>query len=105
MWRDATAVVDWWRAVGRRVPTVSLNIKNEEAVALIRELASLTGESQTTAVITAVRERLDHLHRERAPRLADQLLAIGADCAARLKEPARSVDHGDLLYGEDGLPR
>jgi antitoxin VapB len=37
--------------------------------------------------------------------LADRLLAIGRDCAARLKEPFRSVDPGDLLYDERGLPR
>jgi antitoxin VapB len=99
------AVVEWWRAMGRKVPTVSLNIKNEEAVALIRELARLTGESQTTAVTRAVRDRLEQVRRASSPRLADRLLAIGADCAARLKEPFRSIDHGELLYGEDGLPR
>jgi antitoxin VapB len=37
--------------------------------------------------------------------LADRLMAIGKDCAARLKEPFRTVDHGDLLYDERGLPR
>ena len=26
---------------------------------------------------------------------ADRLLAIGEDCAVRLKEPFRSADHGD----------
>jgi hypothetical protein len=35
----------------------------------------------------------------------DRLLAIGKDCAARLKEPFRSADHGDVLYDERGLPR
>ena len=43
--------------------------------------------------------------RERSTRLSDRLLAIGRDCAARLNEPFRSADHGDLLYGEDGLPK
>lgn len=37
--------------------------------------------------------------------LALCLLAIGRDCATRLKEPYRSADHGDLLYDELGLPR
>ncbi len=36
--------------------------------------------------------------------LAERLLAIGKDCAERLKEPFRSADHGDLLYDERGLP-
>jgi antitoxin VapB len=50
-------------------------------------------------------ERLERIRRERAVGLADRLLAIGKDCAARLKEPFRSADHGDLLYDGRGLPR
>ena len=50
------------------------------------------------------RKRLDRVRRERAAGLAGRLLAIGKDCAAHLKEPFRSVDHGEL-YDERGLPR
>jgi antitoxin VapB len=82
---------------------MSLNIKNDEAHALATRIARTTGESLTQAVTTALRERLAHL--EAPDLLADELLAIGRDCAARLKEPWRSVDHGDLLYDEQGLPR
>jgi antitoxin VapB len=84
---------------------MSLNIKSEETHRLVRELAALTGESMTAAVTEAVRERLDRMRRERGVRLADRLLAIGKDCAARLAEPYRSADHADLLYDEHGLPR
>jgi len=84
---------------------MSMNIKSEEAHRLARELARLTGESMTAAVTAAVRERLDRLRREASNGLADRLLAIGKDCAVRLKEPFRSGDHGDLLYDERGLPR
>lgn len=84
---------------------MSLNIKNGEAHELAQQLAALTGESMTAAVTEALRERLNRLRRERAGRLSDRLLAIGKDCAAHLKEPFRSIEHGDLLYGEDGLPR
>lgn len=84
---------------------MTLNIKNEETHRLVQELANLTGESQTAAVTQAVRERLDRVRRERGVSLAQRLLAIGKDCAAHLKEPFRSVDHGDLLYDERGLPR
>jgi antitoxin VapB len=84
---------------------VGLNIKNADAHRLAQELAALTGESMTAAVTEALRERLNRLRHERGNRLADRLLAIGKDCAAHLKEPFRSVDHGELLYGEDGLPR
>jgi antitoxin VapB len=84
---------------------LGLNIKNEEAHRLAQELAALTGESMTAAVTVALRERLDRVRRERGVTLADRLLKIGRECAARLKEPFRSVDHGDLLYDERGLPR
>jgi antitoxin VapB len=84
---------------------MGLNIKNDETYRLVEELAKLTGETLTGAVTQAVRERLDRLHRQRGARLADRLLRIGKDCAARLKEPFRSADHGDLLYDERGLPR
>jgi len=40
---------------------MSLNIKNERTVALVRELAAPTGESQTSAVEEAVRERLERV--------------------------------------------
>jgi antitoxin VapB len=84
---------------------LSLNIKNEDAHRLGRELATLTGESLTAAVTEAIRERLERVRTERATGLADRLMAIGKDCAARLREPYRSVDHGELLYDESGLPR
>jgi len=84
---------------------MSLNIKNADTHTLARELAALTGESITEAVTVAIRERLDRIRQERRGGLAEQLLAIGADCAAHLREPYRSIDHGDLLYDERGLPR
>ena len=84
---------------------MALNIKNKETHRLIEELAELTGENMTAAVTTAVRERLDRTRRQQGQSLSDQLLAIGRDCAAHLKEPYRSADHGELLYDDRGLPR
>lgn len=83
---------------------MGLNIKSERTHRLVRELAELTGESQTAAVTTAVEERLRRLRQGDQPRLAEQLLRIGRDTAPRLREPWRSVDHGDLLYDDLGLP-
>jgi antitoxin VapB len=83
---------------------VSLNIKNAETHRLVQELSALTGETQTEAVTVAVRERLDRVRHLREAGLADRLLAIGRDTAPRLREPFRSVDHGDLLFDERGLP-
>jgi antitoxin VapB len=84
---------------------MGLNIKNKEAHRLAEELAKLTGESMTTAVTVAVRERLHRVRREQVLLLAGFWLAPDKDCAAHLKEPFRSADHGDLLYDKRGLPR
>jgi antitoxin VapB len=84
--------------------TVSLNIKNTETHELVQELTALTGETQTTAVTVAVRERLERLRHLREAGMADRLLAIGRDTAPRLREPYRTADHGDLLYDDRGLP-
>ena len=84
---------------------MGLNIKNDEANRLAHELAALTGESLTTAVTIAVRERLDRLQRSRTEPLSARLLKIGKDCALHLKEPFLSVDHGDLLYDDKGIPK
>ncbi len=84
---------------------MSLNIKNENTHRLVRQLARLTGESMTAAVEQAVRERLDRVRRLQPEGMAERLLKIGKECAAHLKEPYRSIDHGELLYDEKGLPK
>jgi len=84
---------------------MALNIKNGRTQQLAQELAELTGESMTAAVTEAVRERLDRVRQEQGNGLVERLLEIGKDCAAHLKPPYRTIDHGELLYNEKGLPR
>jgi antitoxin VapB len=59
----------------------------------------------TAAVTIAIRERFDRVRREQGDNLANRLLAIGKDCAKRLKEPFRSAAHGDLFYDDQRSPR
>jgi len=84
---------------------MAMNIKNDEAQKLAHKLSELTGESLTTAVTEAVRERLERVQKSAGDGLAERLMRIGKDCAVHLKEPFRSADHADLLYDERGLPR
>lgn len=84
---------------------MAINIKNDKTHKLAQKLAKLTGESMTAAITEAVRERLERLQCDNGNDLADRLVKIGQDCAAHLKEPFRSADHGELLYDEKGLPR
>ena len=85
---------------------MSLNIKNAETYRLVRQLADLTGESLTGAVTEAVRERLERLTAaEGRAGMAERLHAIAVDMRSRLPDDFFDVEHGDLLYDEDGLPK
>lgn len=81
-----------------------LSIKHEEADRLARELASLTGESLTQAVVIALRERLER-QRIRSPKrpLREEIMAIGRRCAALPLLDTRSDDE-ILGYDDQGLP-
>lgn len=85
---------------------MSLNIKNEEACQLAGELARLTGETKTGAITVALRERLAREKRRRdVDARVKELHAIGQRCAKLMGEGASSLEHGDLLYDERGLPK
>jgi len=84
---------------------MSLNIKDEETHRMARELARLTGESMTAAVNEAIRERLERLRGQSKEGLAEHILRIGRECAAHLKEPAKSMSVDELLYDEKGMPK
>ncbi len=82
---------------------MAFSIKNAEADHLARALASLTGESLTTAVTESLRERLDRERRRRGPERRDRI-------AARIAR-FRDLDTGDrrstdeiLGYDRHGLP-
>lgn len=83
---------------------MALNIKDEAADRLARELAAETGESITTAVTVAVRERLERLRgavpRERRRR---ELTEIAKRSSKRRLRDRRTADE-ILGYGPDGLP-
>ena len=67
---------------------MGMNIKNPEASQLAHEVAELTGESLTGAVTTSLRERLARLHGVEEQGIAERLLQIGRDTAARLPQAA-----------------
>ncbi|TMM02326.1 MAG: PSK operon transcription factor [Actinobacteria bacterium] len=83
---------------------MALNIKDGEADRLVRELAAETGESITTAVTIAVRERLERV-RGAVPRerRRQALTRIAERSAGRRIRDKRSADE-ILGYGPDGLP-
>jgi antitoxin VapB len=83
---------------------MALNIKDKGTDRLVRELAAETGETITTAVSVAVRERLERL-RGAVPRerRLQELSRIANRSARRRVRDARSAEE-ILGYGPDGLP-
>jgi len=83
---------------------MSLNIKNEEAHRLARELANRNGETVTMAVIIALRERL-----ERSPHDSgrfDRIRKIVERTAPLMNDGRTSKELFDELYDEEtGLPK
>lgn len=84
---------------------MALNLRNRDVEALAAELARLTGETKTEAVTKAVRDRLERVRRAAQGRsLADELDAIGRECAALPVLDVRSPEE-IVGYDEHGLPR
>jgi antitoxin VapB len=81
-----------------------IHIEDSEIQATLRELAEFTGESPTDAIAAALRERLQRLKNQGRTGMAERLMEIGRDCAARLSEAERSFDVDGWLYDKDGLP-
>jgi antitoxin VapB len=86
---------------------MAFSIKNDEADGLLRELVALTGESLTTAVVSALRERLERERRAASLRGSDRLSeAIAALRALAERGLQRAGESDDELLGFDaeGLP-
>jgi antitoxin VapB len=83
---------------------MALSVKDPEADRLAREVAHRTGETLTTAIVVALRERLARLKgRRRRRSLRDELREIGQRCAALPTLDTRTADE-ILGYDERGLP-
>jgi len=80
---------------------MAINVKNDEADRLARELAGLTGESITEAITVALRERLERQrpHGRRAARV--RRLVVETAVFPVLDD--RSAD-GILGYDDRGIP-
>lgn len=82
---------------------MALSIKDPEADRLAREVARVTGESLTAAVVQSLRERLARVRRFRGPRLSEQIMDIARRSAQLPVKDDRAAD--ELVgYDEHGLP-
>ena len=89
---------------------MSLNIKSQRTVALIRELASRTNTNQTAAVEDAVTRRLAELDGEETARAEARRIAAEKTLKQLDKllseDDKRAISRAEAdLYDDHGLPR
>lgn len=83
---------------------MALNIKNQTAEKLARELSRITGESLTQAVITALRSRLSVVRERRVrPDLHEEVADLQSFVRAQPDRDRRNADE-ILGYDDRGLP-
>ncbi len=91
-----------------RMVDMSLNIKNETTHELVRQLAALTGQSQTSAVEDAVRRRLAEVEQQRSDAELERRRRIRGVIRRAQQIPATgrtTAEIMDELYDETGMPR
>jgi hypothetical protein len=86
---------------------MALQIQKPEVLRLVERLSDITGESAESVVETALRERLDRVQiADKEAQRRAEVYAIVHELAGYFREaPEMVTDHGELLYGEDGLPK
>jgi len=95
---------------GRKADFVSLNIKDEETHAMVRELAALKGTTLTAAVKYAVKEEIERekasQDKSQSPKKRSEVVqAFAREFVSRIKGPINSWDIDKFLYDEMGLPK
>jgi hypothetical protein len=86
---------------------MALQLEARETLRLVEELSQRTGEDAETVVQVALRERMARLRtpEQEAERQAE-IDALVKQLQAIVKESGVPVeDPGELLYGDNGLPR
>ena len=88
----------------------TLEIVNPTILRLVTEVSERTGESSETVIETALLERLARLGASAATTIEatrqERIRAAVRDLQEGFRKyPEARIDHAELLYGEDGLPK
>lgn len=83
---------------------MTLSIKDPQTDALARKLAELKGQTITDAVRAALVAEIARAERGETARQA-RIRALVERVAAGMEGSGHSLDHGDILYDEIGLPK
>lgn len=76
---------------------------NPEARKLAQAIAKSTGETATSVITQALRQRYELIQSRKGKVSVEELIAIAERSSAQVKRPY--VDHAAFLYNEHGLPK
>ena len=83
---------------------MALSIRNSRAEQLAREVARVSGENLTQAIIHALEERLERLRGRRTTiDTVQEIMAISQRCSSLPEQDHRSTDE-ILGYNQIGIP-
>ena len=82
---------------------MSLNVKDPEVYELAKAISRETGESMTTIVKEALKDKYALLKNRRGKATVKEMKEIANRFASHIKGPV--IDHAELLYDEKGLPK
>jgi len=83
---------------------VALSIRNEKAEKLAREVAAISGENLTQAIVHSLEERLERLRgRRTAVELFEEIMTISQRCRSLPDKDPRAPEE-ILGYNQVGVP-
>ncbi|WP_162266125.1 type II toxin-antitoxin system VapB family antitoxin [Leptospira alstonii] len=84
---------------------MTLSIKDPETDRLARKLSILTGETLAETITNSLKERLERMeHNLNVHSSLDEIYEISRRFREKIQQSISSLDHGDELYNEDGMP-
>jgi len=85
---------------------MALSIKDPKTDKLARRVSSITGESITEAIQHSLEERLKNLEAKNQRSIDwNRVKEIQKRVKSLIPKGIHSLDHGEILYGRDGLPK
>ncbi len=102
---DVSAKRTWYQIpfAGGAVLAMALNIKDEAAIAELRRLSELTGQSMSKEIVVSVHERLQRVEAAGDQKL-ERLMRLAESSAKLWPDDMRPGDPSAGLYDDHGMP-
>jgi antitoxin VapB len=85
---------------------MAISIKDPKTDELARRISSMTGETITEAIFHSLEFRLKTLESLKDDSISmERIKVIQNQVRKKISKGSHSLDHGDILYDKNGLPK